>query len=351
MNGCQKNDSVIINLPPSLTFTSIVSSHNGFNISCFGQADGTIQITPVTGKPPYSFNWTTTDGSGLTPGASSQNSLTAGTYNVIITDANLCSITGSFELTEPAKLYMTIAPSESSFGDFNINCAGKNTGSISIEPVNNVGTVNYLWSDGAIEKIRSSLSAKTYDIIITDQNNCHADSTVVLTQPDSIKTSLAVKQAFCPDSPDGEIQLTVNGGVIVSDYIYKWSDNSTGQNLTNILRGFYKVTVTDANNCSVMDSVTMEPLNETCLIIPNAISPNGDNINDVWNIGMVYLYPQIEIKVFNRWGESLWKSERGYPRPWDGKSNGVLLPIDSYHYIIDLNNGSKPILGNITIVR
>ena len=94
----------------------------------------------------------------------------------------------------------------------------------------------------------------------------------------------------------------------------------------------------------------MEPLNETCLIIPNAISPNDDNINDVWNIGMIYLYPQIEIKIFNRWGELLWKSEKGYPKPWDGRSNGTPLPIDSYHYIIDLHNGTKPIVGNITIV-
>jgi gliding motility-associated-like protein len=199
--------------------------------------------------------------------------------------------------------------------------------------------------------LRTNLPAGTYSLIIIDQNYCLADSTVILTQPDSLKTALAVKQAFCPDSPDGEIQLTVTGGVNLPNYSFSWSDNSTTQSLTKILKGFYKVTVTDANNCVVKDSVRMVPLNETCLIIPNAISPNNDNINDVWNIGMIQLYPQIEIKIFNRWGELLWVSERGYPHPWDGRSNGTLLPIDSYYYTIDLHNGSKPILGNITIVR
>ena len=111
------------------------------------------------------------------------------------------------------------------------------------------------------------------------------------------------------------------------------------------------MTVTDLNGCFVKESMNVDPVNKSCLIIPNAISPNGDLINDVWNIGMIDLYPNIEVKIFNRWGQTLWVSEKGYPTPWNGKSNGVTLPIDSYHYIIDLHNGSKPILGNVTIVK
>jgi len=66
---------------------------------------------------------------------------------------------------------------------------------------------------------------------------------------------------------------------------------------------------------------------------------------------MKELYPAIEIKIFNRWGELIWKSEKGYPDPWDGRSRGRILPIDSYHYIIDLHNGTKPLIGSITIVK
>ena len=89
----------------------------------------------------------------------------------------------------------------------------------------------------------------------------------------------------------------------------------------------------------------------TGLIIHRAFSPNGDLVNDVWNIGNSDLYPKMEITIYNRWGQSVWKSGVGYPIPWDGKSNGEELPIDSYHYIIDLHNGTKPIIGDITIVR
>ena len=188
-------------------------------------------------------------------------------------------------------------------------------------------------------------------MIITDENNCHANSTITITEPDSLKLVFNISEPFCPDKPDGMITSNVTGGVRGADYSYRWSDNSTNRNLVNIPGGYYQVTVTDMNGCSVRDSVTVTAINETCLVIPNAISPNGDLINDVWNIGLKELYPLMEIKIFNRWGETVWRSEKGYPNPWDGKSNGVSLPIDSYHYIIDLHNGSKPLIGNITIVR
>jgi gliding motility-associated-like protein len=97
--------------------------------------------------------------------------------------------------------------------------------------------------------------------------------------------------------------------------------------------------------------VYVKPLQNTGLIIQKAFSPNGDLINDVWNIGNIFLFPKMEVTIYNRWGQSVWKSGAGYPQPWNGKSNGSDLPIDSYHYVINLNNGTKPIVGDVTIVR
>lgn len=87
------------------------------------------------------------------------------------------------------------------------------------------------------------------------------------------------------------------------------------------------------------------------LEIPNAFSPNGDGINDVWNIIGKDSYPDIEVTVYNRWGQAVWKSSRGYPVPWDGRSKGKAMPVDSYHYFIELHNGTRPIIGNVTVVR
>jgi gliding motility-associated-like protein len=353
VNGCTTEDSVRINLPPELLFTKVVSNPfgNGFNISCNGSADGFINITTIDGQAPFVFSWTSPTYPSFTANTKDISGLRAGQYILLITDANLCTARDTIDLTEPGELSMIFNLSSSIAGGFNINCAGDNTGSIEVVPVNPVGSVTYLWFDGVTANPRNNIPAGEYRIIIEDSNQCQADSSIILTEPDSIKLVFDVTQPWCPDMPDGSIILTVSGGVVGTDYAFLWSDNSTSKDIPNATEGLYVVTVSDLNGCSVKDSVYIEPEQGVCLIIPNAISPNGDLINDVWNIGYTSLYPQMEIKIFNRWGETVWKSAKGYPQPWDGRSNGSPLPIDSYHYIIDLHNGSKPLVGNVTIVR
>ena len=194
------------------------------------------------------------------------------------------------------------------------------------------------------------MSAGNYRIIITDSNNCRADSTVILTEPDPIRITFDVTQPYCPEKPEGEIRSAVTGGISGS-YAYLWSDNSTQSVISNIPAGTYRLTVTDMNGCTEEESEQLNAVNYYCLVIPDAISPNHDNINDVWRLGELQLYPDIEVTIYNRWGQLLWQSERGYPFPWDGTSRGVDLPVDSYHYVIELHNGLKPIIGVVTIVE
>jgi gliding motility-associated-like protein len=179
----------------------------------------------------------------------------------------------------------------------------------------------------------------------------------MLSDPPQLTLAYDVTHAYCPDAPNGEIDLFVAGGSPLGIYTFLWSNGETTQDLTGILPGVYTVTVTDYNECTITGSVTVRPMNEICLVIPEAFSPNGDQINDTWdissyndNVDLSQLYPNLEIKIFNRWGQKLWESERGYPEPWDGRSNGVKMPIDSYHYTIDLGNGSKLLIGTVTIV-
>jgi gliding motility-associated-like protein len=326
-----------------------LSDYNGFNISCYAKSDGFITITPSGDFAPYTFSWSGPD--SFTSSTKDISGLKAGQYTVSITDVNSCTSIATFELTQPRQLSMIIDRSTSSDGAYNINCAGANTGFAGVTAINNVGPVNYLWSDGFIGNLRTTIPAGIYKIILTDSNNCNADSTITLTAPDSIKLTFDVTEPFCPKNSDGEVQLTVTGGLPGSDYTYKWSDNSTSQNISNINQGLYIVTVGDMNGCSITDSIQVNSKNATCLIIPNAFSPNGDLINDVWNIGHIEEFPLAEVIIFNNWGVTVWKSEQGYPHPWDGRSNGIMLPIDSYFYIIDLHNGSKPIAGSVTIIK
>ncbi len=343
--------NITVSDPPDIkdVYTIIPSDYNGYNISCQGQSNGTIDISTTIDPSQLTFNWS--GPGGFTSSAKDISGLIAGEYTVIISDKNNCSATEVIMLTEPALLSMTIETSVSIDGAYQISCAGESTGSITVMAENGVGVIDYLWDDGTNGNVRTNLAAGFYTIIVSDANNCQITSDVILQQPEPIKLVFDVTRPFCPATPDGEIRLTVTGGIQVTDYTYLWSDNSTTRNITNLTSGSYSVIVTDANSCSVQGSVDLHPQNETCLLINEAFSPNADGINDEWVIGNINLYPDMEITIYNRWGQSVWKSGVGYPTPWDGRSNGADLPIDSYHYLIDLHNGSKPILGDVTIVR
>jgi len=348
-NGCTGRDSARVNRPPDLLFDYLTSDYNGYDISCTGLSNGTIDITPSSGTAPFAYNWTSSTGFASTN--KDISGLKAGDYYLTILDSKYCTVTDTITLEEPGVPEIKFILSESNDRGYNVNCMGDSTGTITVETKNFAGAINYLWSDGNTDQIRTGLPAGQYDIIVSDANNCSASSSVTLIQPDSIKLIFNVIEPSCPDKPDGAIQLTVSGGVISTDYSYMWSDNSTTQNLPAVAEGDFKVIVTDFNGCIATDSLFVKAINETCLIIHNAISPNGDLINDVWNIENSDLYPEMEVKVFNRWGATIWVSAKGYPVPWDGRSNGKVLPIDSYHYIIDVHRGGRIIVGNITIVK
>lgn len=346
-NGCTATVPATVINPPPLTYVPHLSDYNGFNASCYGMADGYIDVEITGGTPPYIFTWT--GPGGFTASTQNISGLKAGEYTLHITDSLACVAGGVFRITEPEKLGMEITVSSSIDGQYSVNCPGDRSGTIAVEPVNNVGSVTYLWSDGLYGQTRGGLPSGDYGIVITDANGCNASSSVTLTEPEPVTVSFSVEQPFCNDIYDGSVTAYAQGGG--GAYTYLWPDGSTGNTLSGVNPGWYSVAVTDINGCTVTDSVKVEPLHSSCLVIPNAISPNGDLINDEWNIGNIHIYPNAEVKIFNRWGYGVWTSGRGYPRPWDGTSGGRPLPVDSYHYIIDLHNGNKPVTGTITIVK
>ncbi len=89
---------------------------------------------------------------------------------------------------------------------------------------------------------------------------------------------------------------------------------------------------------------------ESSIVIPNAFTPNGDGINDTWNIKNLDTYANCTVNIFTRYGQKVYSSI-GYGVSWDGKYNGADLPVSTYYYIIDLKNGLKVISGSVTIIR
>jgi gliding motility-associated-like protein len=140
-----------------------------------------------------------------------------------------------------------------------------------------------------------------------------------------------------------------------SDLEYKWTP-AAGLNKDDILNPMvkpdqdteYTLSVKSANGCVVTDRVMVKVLDD--ITVPNAFSPNGDGINDLWNLVNIDSYPGAAVEVFNRYGERVFHSQ-GYARPFDGTFSGKVLPVGTYYYLIRPNNGRKEKSGALTLIR
>ncbi|MEO8173016.1 MAG: gliding motility-associated C-terminal domain-containing protein, partial [Sediminibacterium sp.] len=113
--------------------------------------------------------------------------------------------------------------------------------------------------------------------------------------------------------------------------------------------GTYYIKITTAAGCSAITSVTASFINPP-VVLANVFSPNGDGINDTWEMPAIKYYPDCIVEIYDRSGYQLFRSV-GYEKPWDGKQNGKNLPIGTYYYVIRTTLNDPPISGSVTIIR
>ncbi|MEO9210203.1 MAG: gliding motility-associated C-terminal domain-containing protein, partial [Ginsengibacter sp.] len=110
----------------------------------------------------------------------------------------------------------------------------------------------------------------------------------------------------------------------------------------------YIITATSLDGCTASDNVFIKVLKE--VKVPNAFTPNGDGVNDTWQIKYLDSYPNAEVSIFNRYGQQVYQAI-GYSKPWDGTYQGKPLPMGTYYYIINPKNGRAAMNGSVTLIR
>jgi len=155
--------------------------------------------------------------------------------------------------------------------------------------------------------------------------------------------------AFSPDvSP--VYQWQVNGANIGANQpTFTTSSLTDGSIVTCLVTSTGKCLINPvaASNSII---ITLSPASQCSVIIPNAFTPNGDGINDLWDITALQAYPGCIISIYNRYGALIYNSVN-YAKAWDGTVNGKKLAVGTYYYVIDLKNGKKPLAGSVTILR
>lgn len=226
-----------------LTTTSLVAFSQlsvevvGDDIPCFGLSSGTATAEVTNGTAPFSFIWSN--------GGNTQtiSNLSAGTYNVTVTDDNGLTETGSITLTEPTRVTATISDPLDCDAPFNI----------AAEPEGGVVPYTYNWSTGADTRA-VSVPAGDYCVTVVDANLCgYVACTTVQDNPPMV--SLVAVDVLCAGDNDGAITANPSGGV--APYTYQWSNGAVGQTVTNLAPGTYSLVLMDARGCTATAAATI----------------------------------------------------------------------------------------------
>jgi subtilisin-like proprotein convertase family protein len=250
-----------------------------------GNANGSVNVNILNAVAPYTVTWsngaTTEDLSGLSPG----------TYSVTVLDANNCSNTSSFTVSNNSG---TLAVTSAAIGD---ETCGNNNGSIDLTISGGTAPYSYSWSNGGTVQDIQGLAAGNFTVTVTDNSGCSmSESFTVQNNTGSLNVTGQVSSAIC-SSNNGSILQTVNAsnGAVS----FQWNTGATSQNLSGLAPGSYTCAYTDASGCSGSNTYTVGQnnggilltgtlvTNETCINNQGAINitATGNGLTYLWSNG------------------------------------------------------------------
>ncbi len=231
----------VISVGGILNVTSVIT-----NVLCNGQCTGSITANVSNGVPPYTYAWNTVP----IQNTQTATGLCAGTYSVLITDAQGCTGTGTYTITQPTPLTINAA-------GFPTLCNGNCTGQAIVIPGGGTPGYTFNWMPGNITTASANgLCAGTYTITITDANGCTMTDTAIVSTPTPITATTSFDTSHC-GLPDGLACAVASGGV--GPYTYVWN-SVPAQNTscaTGLIAGVYCCTITDFNACTFNICVTV----------------------------------------------------------------------------------------------
>jgi len=246
-------DSVILSQPAGVTI--ILDSLK--NNPCLGRQEAAIYISASGGNLPYQYNWT--GPSEYTAETQDIENLQEGLYNLDLTSADGCI--SNFQQAIVDEDPISVSYTLSSYEEYNLECYGDATGSITIDTVEGNGmdwrNYTYIWNGPSGFKSYvyeiDSLEAGNYHLNVFDSLNCRSDVSISLTAPDPIFVHYdSVINNPCLNTSDGAIYITPYGGE--QPFQFSWTGpegfSSTDEDLQDLAKGMYHLEISDAEGCS-----------------------------------------------------------------------------------------------------
>ncbi len=321
-NGCTATETVCVQDLGAPSITPLTIN----DVSCNAACDGFAQVQVSGGVAPYNYQWfdgnnNPVSGISTTP---SLGSLCAGTYTAEMTDDNGCVATTSITINEPLALNGVIQAST------DVTCFGDCDGSATVLASGGTAPYTYAWNDPAAQTTTtaSNLCPGTYNVSITDANNCTFSMNVTIGEPLQIILSTSDVDAFC-NTPSGSASVTiVQGGS--GNLSYAW--NPTGQSsqtASNLTPGVYTVTVTDQDGCTANANATVGniPPGVASISALTHVSCNGGS-DGTMTVSMAGGTPNYTYE---------WYTNTGAPIGQTGQTATNLAPGDYFSVVTDVN--------------
>jgi len=233
--GCNETLSMEVTEP-----IAILVAVSSTDETAAGANDGSATANPTGGVPPYAFAWSNGGTTDIITG------LSPGTYSVVVTDDNGCEMSNSVAVNGvDCTINIDLAT-------IDIACAGSAEGVIQTNVSGAVEPYTYMWSNGATTASLQNLEAGSYTLSFTDGNSCEAEVTATIESPEPILVNTNSTPVSCNGGNDGNIMLTVIGGV--GPYTFSWSDGSNQCDIPQAPSGTYTVIITDTNGCTQTSS-------------------------------------------------------------------------------------------------
>ncbi len=276
--GCYSavSDVLSITAPAApLTANITTSSYNGVAISCYGLADGAINIAASGGNGGSYTGYQYSINNSAYTANSNYSNLSIGNYQLRIQDARGCVVTKNLVLQQPAApVSLAVTAID------NLVCGAQPTGKITLQATGGTQPYAYTLNNGVAQNDNSfsALNAGNYTLQVKDINGCTASATAnVTTQYPAIAASATVTPVNCFGQADGAIHVTAAGGD--GNYTYSWNTpDIAGANATNIPAGSYALTIMDGTGCTAsFDYEIKQPTQLSATVTAPAVC---DGMND-----------------------------------------------------------------------
>ena len=227
-----------------------------------GACDGTATVSVGGGIGPYTYTWNDPG----TQNTATAAGLCAGSYNVLVNDANGCSRSSGITVTDIAAIGIDVAAMDDSCGNGN--------GTATVTASGGTGAYTYLWDGGQTTQTVVGLSEGTYNVTVTDANGCNVNTdlfsaAIISSTPPISNATATATNITCNGAADG--MAIANATTGITPYTYAWSDpgNQTAQTAVGLSTGTYTVTITDVFGCFIDRKSTR--LNSSHVVISYAV--------------------------------------------------------------------------------